>query len=166
MTGRKLTRRRALAGAALLVGAAALPYAAAASDPSTMQLLELGHELDRLKRRITRLHRRVRRLRASAEPTVGARTTSAEGHHPQQLGGVQNELDHARAWQEWSTAVDRSLQLAARIRSLQAHGLAGWSVKYQALLWELFEHEPSSSISAQQWRLLKRLGSELQRIGT
>jgi hypothetical protein len=102
------------------------PYPAAASNPDTMQLRELGSELDQLKRRITRLHRRVRRHAASAE---------------------------------WARC---PAQLAERIRSLPAHDLAGWSVKYQAVLWELFEHEPSPSISEQQLRLMKGLGRELR----
>lgn len=164
-SGRKLNRRQALAGAAVLAGAAAIPYPSAASDPSTMQLLELGSELERLRRRITRLHRRVRRLAAAAERAVATRRASAESNHPQQLSLARTEIGHARAWRDWSTAVDRSLRLAAQIRSLPAHDLAGWSVKYQALLWELFEHEPSPPISGQQLRLLRRLGRELQCAG-
>jgi hypothetical protein len=148
----------------MLVGAAALSGNATAGEAPGTELLKLCLELERLRRRSACLQRRVARLAAAAESGIRECTVLANAEDHQQLTRIREGIGYDRAWEAWSTTVDQSLQVAARIRALPAHDLAGWSVKYRALLWELFEHDSSPSVSEHQLRLLRRLGSELQRI--
>lgn len=74
-------------------------------------LIVLGAQVERLRRRVKRLGYQVR------------------------PGG-----DHA-VWARWSRAVAECAELCERIARSPAHDLAGLAVRYRALLWELVEDD-------------------------
>jgi len=164
--GRKLTRRQALMAAGVIAGGLALPVLAAAPVSDNSLLLQLGRELDRVRRRTTRLHRKVRHLAARAELVLeqsGGEDGGSDLDRRKRLDLIRKQLGYDQAWQTWSSAVDLSLDLAASIRRIPATDLAGFAVKHQALVWELFSHELAIGSAESQLRLIGKFGRELQR---
>ena len=74
-------------------------------------MLALGAQLDRLRRR-------VKRLRAGVQPS-----------------------GDTILWSRWSRAVGECAALCEQIAKSPVHDLAGLAIKYQALLWELVEDD-------------------------
>ena len=165
-TGLRLTRRQALIGAGVMAGGLALPVQVAAPVSDNSLLLRLGRELDGVRRHSTRLHRKVRRLATRAEQVLeqsGGEDGGSDLNRRERLDLVRKQVGYDQAWHAWSSTVDLSLDLAASIRRVPATDLAGFAVKHQALVWELFSHELTIGSAESQPRLLGNFGRELQR---
>lgn len=160
-----ISRRTVLAGVAT-VAAIGFGPPAFAVEPSTSEVIRLGTQLMRLKRRCLRLHRQVQQLSNTADRVCMDRGIAAylpDGKRNPAFDAVRGELGYDTAWQHWSAATDQSLDLAARIRRTEAVDMQDLPIRYDALLWELFHHEMALSIDPVQLRQLRAFGRELAR---
>lgn len=87
------------------------------ADKPAGDLLDLGRELDRLRRRAARLQRRATTARVDATGD------------PPAFGSDE--------WQAWSETIDDALIVVDEIAGTPARDLDGLRVKYRALLWRL-----------------------------
>jgi len=167
ISGTRLNRRQALVAAAAAITALSVPGTASAALHYDTRLLEMGRELDRLRRRIARLHRGVRAMSVAADRVCHERGVDAQlpdGRRSPAIDLVRAEVGYDRAWQSWSSAVDRSVDLAVSIRRMPGTGVPVMSVKFDALIWELFHDDLAVGLEDTQLRRLKRFGRELRHL--
>ena len=112
---------------------------APSTAPSDAQLLALGAELARLRRRAGRQWRQWRRLQDGA-----------------------NEVEAARAGETWSATIDAAMLVADRIAKTPAHGIEGLVVKFDATWWFLVLDDSILDAHAARW--LAAFGRSLRRV--
>jgi len=126
----------------------------------------MGQQLERLKRRCARLHRRVRERDRVCARICAERDVEAflpDGRRNPVFDTLRRDPGYDDAWARWSAAVSESLDLAERIRRIDAVTTDDLATKFGALLWLHFHHEMALSIDPIPLRHLNAFGRELQR---
>ena len=138
-----INRRGVLLSGAAAVAAVSLPAGAVQPDlapPS--ELLALGVEFARLRRRCARQGHRVRQLAAQAEELAASRGIGRVGAGRRQtaaLDTIREKVGYHVAWARWSASVDEIAVLIDRIARHPARSIDDMIIKYEALQWSLLD---------------------------
>ena len=146
---RSVSRRTMLIGSAAVVSAIALAGDAGTTEAAqhttpaqTNDLISLGAEFARLRRRCARQGRHVRQLAAEADRIAASRTKPAARHGRRQraaLDTIREKVGYHVAWACWSASVDQIAALIDRIVRHPAHSIDDMLVKFEALQWSLLD---------------------------
>jgi hypothetical protein len=151
-------------GAVSVAAIGILPAAATAAHDAS-EIGQLSQQLERLKRRCARLHSRVRQRDAICGQTCAERGVQAilpDGRRNLAFDAIRRDLGYDDAWALWSAAVSASLDIAERIRPIDAITIDDLAAKFDALLWLHFHHEMALGIDQIPLRHLRAFGRELQ----
>jgi hypothetical protein len=138
-----VNRRSVLLSGAAAVAAMSLPAGAiqpGLAPPS--ELLALGIEVTRLRRRCARQGHRVRHLAAQAEDLATSRGIGLVGRskrHNAARDALRDEVGYHAAWARWLASVDEIAALIDRIARHPARSINDMIIKYESLRWSLLD---------------------------
>ena len=146
---RSVSRRSVLLGSAAVASAIAIAgdaetteAAEPATPAQTNDLVALGVQFARLRRRCARQRRSVRQLAEQAEELAGSRGIRPVGHgkrHNAARDALRDEVGYHGAWARWSATADEIAALNDRIARHPARGINDMIIKYEALQWSLLD---------------------------